>query len=697
MSRVRKKRRAVLCAVLLCFVLTACGTESILSSIDMTSGMWIDSDLIGSVKEDSQFRVQDDFAAAVNGPWKLEQGDRYYGTFQSVKDAVMARKKQIVTDPSISGETADCLKAYYQLASDWDRRNAAGIEPLRTYIEDIASIDSVEDLYSFFADPVRNPLYLSPVTTDLGYVMMHLEKAGDSYAVYFTSPELSLTYNGSNESYFKLNSEESFDRFERVKKKASYMLDRLGYSEGEASKLIKQCMAWEKKVAEADDRAAAGNPEEILYSREEADALTGDFPFAEIIRAWGFTDTRYIMINPGYAGKLKRLCGKGKLDQVRAFLIVNYCLRASLWLDRPAYDKMAELDRSGLSAEKEYGRTDEQKEDELLFNSYIGDSPMAGAMNRVYVEHFFDDAQVAELNEITQDLIRGFEEIFSGEEWLSGEGKAACIEKLKAMGIHIAHQDFDSVDYGNLQFKTSDEGGSFLEACFAARRFEMDHTAWLADQTYDPSYWDPLNRDFSTTQTNAVYMPSTNGIYIFAGICEPPVYSPDMTYEEKLAGLFTVVGHEITHGFDKTGAQYDKEGANNAWLPEEDQAAFTDRNDKVGTFYTTLRPYSGSGLYIGTNVNGEATADMGGLKAALHLARKVPDFDYDRFFRAYAKMWKLNVPLEEEKDKFRGDPHPLAFYRINVGLQQFDEFYETYGIKEEDGMYLKPEDRIKVW
>ncbi len=132
-------------------------------------------------------------------------------------------------------------------------------------------------------------------------------------------------------------------------------------------------------------------------------------------------------------------------------------------------------------------------------------------------------------------------------------------------------------------------------------------------------------------------------------------------------------------------------------MPYKDQVAFSDLNDKVASYYSTFTPYPGSGLYNGSNLTGEATADMGGLKAALYLASKVPDFDYDLFFSSYARLWRVNIPLDAEKNYFASDPHPLAFYRINVGVQQFDEFYETYGVVEGDGMYLDPEKRIKVW
>ncbi|MCR5304598.1 MAG: hypothetical protein K6E33_08560, partial [Lachnospiraceae bacterium] len=235
------------------------------------------------------------------------------------------------------------------------------------------------------------------------------------------------------------------------------------------------------------------------------------------------------------------------------------------------------------------------------------------------------------------------------------------------------------------------------EAYYETSRFRMKHAAELSVSPYSRDYWDPLNIYVCTTVTNAMYRADTNGIYIFAGICEEPVYSKDFSYEEKLGGLFAIVGHEITHGFDKNGAMYDKTGKKNSWLPEEDQMRFNDLNDKVARYYTQLSPYPASGMYDGSMVNAEATADMGGLRVTLYMASLKPDFDYDRYFKQFATVWRTNVPLEKEKESFESDVHPLAFYRVNVGVQQFDEFYETYDVKETDNMYLAPEKRIKVW
>ena len=685
-------------AVILSITLCACGGKGGgkgLESLGFASA-WVDSDLVGSITEDMEIREQDDFAAAVNKEWKLDMGDEYYGVFQGVSDKVMANKKKILTDSSIKGETVECLRDYYRLESNWEERNADGVKPLQPYIEDIQSIASVDELYDFFADPVRNPLFLSPVTVLLPGIL-HSEAYEDNYAVYFTSPDLTLTLKGKNDFYFSLESEEGFERFEQVRDEAGYLLGQLGYSDKEASDLISQCMVWEKSVAAADNKDSVQDMDIVTFNRKEAIELAGDFPIEKIIDGWGFKDSKYFILNPGYAKKWAGLCKSSNLENIKAFLIVNYCMNSWKYLDRESYDKITDWEMPRGEVKPEKVEPEDRIEDRLMLDEYIGKTPMVGAMNRVYVETFFDDSQTKELTDLTQNVIDTFETVFNREDWLSKEGKKACIEKLKAIKIHVAHQDFDTLDYGKLKIKAHEDGGSFLEAYYASRRFEMDHMNWLSRQTFDAEYWDPLGTELSTTLINAIYMASTNSIYIYAGICDEPIYSSDMSYEEKLGGLFAIVGHEITHGFDREGAQYDKDGFYDPILSSEDLGAFNDRNEKVASYYSTLIPFSGSGPCSGNKVSAEATADMGGITAALCLAEKEKNFDYDLFFRTYARMFKCNTILEDEKDRMTSDMHPLAFYRINVAMQQFDEFYETYDVKKEDKMYLTPKKRIKVW
>ena len=693
----KKKLLSAVCAVVLSISLTACSSGGeFLSKLAGNTNKWVDSNLIGSVPEDTEIRLQDDFAAAVNQEWKNSLGEEKKLLFQDVSDNVLNNKKRIVTDESIEGDTAKNLKNYYELASNWDERKADGISPLKPYIDDIESIKTIDEMYDFMADPKRNPLFISPISITIDS-SFHLEEYEDDNIIYIKTPEMSLTENGSNDNYFKLDSKESFEKYLKVYEKANYLLVQLGYTESEASNTAKKCIGWEQKVAKFGESSFLDDLSSFVFTYDEIASKTGNFPIQKILEGWGFEKGSRFIMHTDYAKKLDSLCSERNLEGIKSFLIMSYALNASKYLDRDTYDKMNEIDKPKAKKEEPIDEDPQQLEEELIFDKYIGSTPMVGAMNKLYVEYYFDDSTVDELTNITHDVIDGFKDIFSEESWLSEEGKKACMEKLDAIHIHIAAQNFDSVDYGKIDIKSHAEGGSFLEAYFESKRLEMDHIAWLSQVDYDRSYWDPMNSMLSTTITNAMYNPGTNAIYIFAGILADPVYRKDMSYEEKLAKLFTIVGHEITHGFDKSGSQYDKYGYRNPILTDKDLLEFNDRNDNVASYYTTLSPFVGAGLIVGTNVSGEATADMGGIKVTLHLAKKQKDFDYDKYFRSYAELWRENVTVEKEQKTIKSDVHPLAFYRVNVGLQQFDEFYETYDIKPGDGMYIAPEKRIKVW
>lgn len=700
----KKKKLAVAISVVLAFVITACSKDVGNSTISIDSAgtnqgtigsAWVDSDLQGVITEDKEIRLQDDFAAAANREFKLDIGDKYYGPMNDVSDAVLAKMKKAVTDESIPGEEAEVLRKYYALSSDWDYRNSQGIEPLKPYIEDIESISSIDELYEFFGDLERNPLALAPVSVQV-VTSFHTEKNPDENLIVVDTPAFTLSdRNGIH--YDDLDSVSALELYEKEEGRALYMLSQLGYSDKEAKKIFSDCLVWEKKASSSSEAINPNNVEDFSVDWDKGMSFSGSFPLKELLSSWGYEGEQNVVISPRYAKKLSSLCSKGNLEKIKDYLIVNYCLESGIYLSRDIYDTYNKLGESRSITPIDEGKTDEQIEDELQFNGYIGGTSMLGALNKVYVENYFDDSVTSDLVKLTEDCIGSLGEIFSEEEWLTDEGKELCLEKLKNIKIHIAYQNFEVLDYGRTPFLSKEEGGTFLDAYFASARYKMYHNTFLAKKGFDREYWDPLDPTCSTTVTNAMYMPSTNGIYIMAGICEPSCYSSDMTYEEKLGGLSAVVGHELTHGFDKDGSLYDKDGKKNTWLPYNDQLTFNDRTDKVAAYYTMLKPYPASGLYMGSRLTGEATADMGGLKVVLRLASKDPDFDYDRFFRAYARLWRCNVPLDVEKASFAGDVHPLPFYRVNVGLQQFDEFYETYGIEEKDGMYLAPDKRIKVW
>ena len=168
-----------------------------------------------------------------------------------------------------------------------------------------------------------------------------------------------------------------------------------------------------------------------------------------------------------------------------------------------------------------------------------------------------------------------------------------------------------------------------------------------------------------------------------------------MSDEELLGTLGIMIGHEISHAFDSTGAQFDKNGDMRSWWTEEDYAKFLERNKKMVDYYNAIHPWEGQDLH-GSAMTGEACADMAGFKAMLRIAAKNPDFDYDKFFRTFASRWLSKDTLQYAYIRIN-DTHPMNYLRTNCTLQQYDEFLDFYGITEGDNMYLAPEDRVAIW
>ncbi len=376
---------------------------------------------------------------------------------------------------------------------------------------------------------------------------------------------------------------------------------------------------------------------------------------------------------------------------------VGYLLGCGKYLDREAYDTFTELEKPRSSQEIADHKDETTKENERLCE-FISESALIAAMDKLYLDAYILPETAAELTEMTEDIIDVYRtEIFPNEEWLSEEGKKTCIEKLDAITLNIIYPDFSSVDYSDLYITPKEEDGTFLDAYLTSCRFLEQTKAKRAARTFDRNEWYPFNAELSTTITNSCYIRTANSINIYAGILEDPAYHLGMSKEELYSGIGAIVGHEISHGFDSGGVQYDKDGKKDQILSDADEQAFNDRADLVAGYYTSIQPYKGSGIYEGSNVKVEATADMGGLKALLTLAKRIDNFDYDLFFRHYALLWSAQNGMEEEQWYFKNDEHPLSFLRINVGVQQFDEFYETYNVAPDDGMYLEKAKRIAVW
>ncbi len=682
----RFKLLSVICAAAL--MTSACGAASsggAMAKDQPGNGKWHNSGIAGSVSESEEIRLQDDFAAAVNKDFivNAKAGD---GTITEVTLSVLDKKKKLM-DSLPDEKDANELKKFVDLATDWEARDKAGAEPLRKYLEAIEAISSLEDLTAYECDREHNPL-------GLGLIMP--QNSGQSSV----NPELSIltidgpSYSlGSDGEYLHLTSG-GLEKQHYVNGITEAVLTKLGYEKSRINAIQKANYRFEKKLAEKDVLLAKVSVEGQQRSRAETIEAAGDYPLEKILDAWNVPEEGVCFYNKSKMDGIISLCSEQNLEDIKSMLIVHTVLKGARYLDRETEELNSELQKSRLSEEPEDTVPEEVKDDVLLFMDYVAGSACGPILQKYYLDAYQSTDAKEDLAALTKRIIEEFHKVFSEEDWLSDNGKELCIEKLDAIKLHVIEPDFDMLNFDGLNIVPKEEGGTFLDAYFHSENVLKEQSISLCGEPYDRGKWNPLT---DTTTINAYYMPSENSIYILAGFATDPMYNPGMSLEEKLGGMGTVIGHEITHGFDQGGSRYDKNGLENNWLPMQDQMKFLDRCSKVAAYYSTIRPFPGSTAYNGQNVVTEATADMGGLKVTLSIASATEGFDYDAYFRKYADLWRSVASEEDELSRFRTDVHPLPYLRVNVGVQQFEEFYTTYGVEESDAMYLAPGSRISVW
>ena len=202
--------------------------------------------------------------------------------------------------------------------------------------------------------------------------------------------------------------------------------------------------------------------------------------------------------------------------------------------------------------------------------------------------------------------------------------------------------------------------------------------------------------DMSANTVNAYYAPGDNSINFPAAILQAPFYDKNASRSANLGGIGVVIGHEISHAFDTSGSQFDAAGNMVNWWTDEDRAAFTERTAKVAERYGAIEVLPGESVH-GDLTIGETVADLCGMACMLDLMKTTKDADYEAFFTSFTRVWRELITKEERSRRLKIDPHAPAYLRADITVQQFEEFYETFDVKEGDRMYTAPEDRLRVW
>lgn len=649
---------------------------------------WINSDVAGNVKLLTAVRLKDDFHATVNKTWLVTEQVPYGGmeasSFGRQTSRVMEQKALLMLDDSLTGPDAVLVRTLRELTLDWETRNALGAEPLRPYVEDIASIQTLDDLTDYLIGP-RNVFMLDPSAYD---VIADLTNP-DRYVAILQPVPLIM---GDAAEYAERTAYGEL-LYEIARDSAVLVLEKLGYPEAEAGAVFDRAMAFDEMVASyilpREEHYASDYLQRILhyFSREELTALCGDYPLLGILdlTAMGKSE-QFLVTEPAYFQALGELYTEENVPLFRDWLLYFLVTWMGQALDRDTYDALETIEAQAM------GITGIPDDLDIAYRTIMNYLPVP--MDNLYIQYCCTAEEKREILDMAEEVIKHYREMLLSEDWLSPQTREKAVEKLDQLIVNAVYPDERLGDWSAVRIRSREEGGTLLEALITLYQYSVAQSCGRVNQPVSRGAWD--QESTPTSEANASYSITQNAITILGGILGGVFYDPNMTYEEKLAGIGMVIAHEISHAFDDNGAKYDAEGRLNNWWEPADEAAFQARAAAVAAYFDTYVPYRG-GTYSGAQVQNEAIADMAAMRCMLAIAADTEDFDYNAFFRHFATVWRTKMLPSALTVTLATDPHPLGCLRTNVTVQQFDEFYATYGIQPGDGMYLAPEDRVAVW
>ena len=679
---------------------------------------WINSSIPGAIDENTEVSLKDDFYTAVNKDrlLSIKLSDDYGTCFDRYYDVVLNRKIMIATgqdDPEAIASSdieidaaslehdKELVEMFSIAADDWESRNKLGSEPIFEYIRAIEDIKSMEDMNEYVLNTNGTNFAgksLVSITADsiLADPTVYSVVLGSEvyYALASREQYMSIDYTGIINDHL-------------VKNEVISVLTQMGYSEKDAEDVVRRCYELEYKLADASLPSSVKNKEshysdkEEYYSLDDVRNMQGNYPICELLEKYGYTAAgQYYIQDDELIRKIGKIYCEANLERIKSYYIVHTIQEAMPLLDKASYDVAKEfekkngetVDLSITDADGDDNRLSIDKEGNALLDDYV-EKYLKEPLEIVYISKYCSSEDKEYLTGITNDLVAYYKQMITEEDWLSDEFKAFANEKLDFLKKHILYPDrFD--DYYEIQFE---EGDTLIDMVCKIKESDRLHEAALAGRKVDAVDWDL--KDIPTTTVNAYYIPGQNSINIFAGIIAgTEMYDRNQPYEYNLAKIGTMIGHEISHGFDSNGIMFDKYG-NGGFNADYavDVAKFSDKTKKLVSFYDTISPAPGIPTMTGTIVKNEVIADLGGVKAALAVGKTKGEFDYDLFFRSYADEWCEKVSYSDLSIISRSEEHPCGMLRTNVTLSQMPEFIEFYEIKKGDGMYVAPEDRIGLW
>lgn len=645
---------------------------------------------------DTAVSPADDFYNYVNGKWMKQTNipnDRSrWGSFDELGKRADSMSLAVLEEAIKSGKyaaTSDQGKAVmlFETVMDLENRNKQGIEPVKPYLKEIMSLKSLKDLRKYvvkYTPMGENTMF------DLGV---------DADAKNSNKNVVSIGITGlglPDRDYYLKSDEKSVGIQEKYRKYIQDVFVKFGTDEKTAQANALAIYQFEKSLAEPmmsreerRDPVAQYNPTSVTALATTLSA----FDLQGILKALKIKPDTIIVGQPKFLKAMNELVLKSDFNTVKSFFAWS-TMRGSMNLLSEDLEKLSfsfyGQTLRGVPAQKPL------KERALgVVNGIAGE-----ALGKLYVEKYFPNEAKVVAKQMVDDIIEAYRGRIKNLDWMSATTKAKALKKLDKLMIKIGFPD-QWKDYSKLEIKNYKNGGSYFQNMVNASKFIIAKNMERFGKPVDKTEW------YMSPQTvNAYYNPSFNEIVFPAAILQPPFFDFRNDPAVNYGGIGAVIGHEISHGFDDQGAQFDENGNLVNWWTEEDAAAFKARGEKLIAQFNGFEALPGK-FVNGAFTQGENIGDLGGIASSydglqLHLKNKkiglIDGFTQEqRYFLSWATIWRSKIRDAELAMRLMTDPHSPGYFRAIGPLQNHDGFYKAFNVKPGNKMYRAEADRVKIW
>ena len=600
-------------------------------------------------------------------------------TRQQVKTLIEAAALKNAVDGSPTQKVGDL----YASVLNTDARNAAGIEPVKDFLQSVQEIQSLRDVAA-----VMGKLRKSGIGAPLvPYVSVDARKS-DAYTVYVTQSGLTLPdrdYYLEDDDRYKKNREDLQQYIEDTLS----ILDHANPSDAAAA-----ILALETSIAELQWTKTQNRDPIATYNKRtsrELDAMLGDFPWHVFAEQAGLgLRHEFVVRQPGYIENIGKLFAKTDVSTWKDYLAFHVLDDFATGLTEAIEKRHFEFHDTAVSGIAE-------QEPMWKRGVNVAGQVVGELVGQLYVEKHFRPEAKAQMNQLVENLKRAFKGRIMTRDWMGEGTKKQALEKLSKFTTKIGYPD-EWKDYSKLKIE---RGKTLAEHLIASAEFEYQRDLNRLGGPVDRGEW------HMTPQTiNAYYNPTMNEIVFPAAILQPPFFNMAADDAVNYARIGAVIGHELSHGFDDKGSKYDGEGNLRKWWTEEDRKEFESRAKGLVQQYNEFEPIEGN-FVNGELTLGENIGDLGGLSVAYQAYRislegkDAPVIDGltgdQRFFLGWSQIWRRLYRRPELLKRLVADPHSPSEYRVNGIVRNMDAWYKAFDIKPSDELYLDEKDRVRIW